>query len=70
MDGKGRALDNIFVERLWRSVKYECVYLQEWDTVKEAIAGLKVYFDFYNHSRPHQSLNGRTPYSVHHETVH
>ena len=64
MDGKGRALDNIFVERLWRSVKYECVYLQEWQTVREARQGLKNYFEFYNNERPHQSLNGQTPRSV------
>jgi len=64
MDGKGRALDNIFVERLWRSVKYECVYLHEWDSVNEALLGLKDYFHFYNYLRPHQSLNGQTPASV------
>ncbi len=54
MDGRGRALDNIFVERLWRSVKYECVYLKEWNTVTEARAGLRDYFQFYNYKRPHQ----------------
>lgn len=64
MDGKGRALDNIFVERLWRSVKYECVYLQEWYTVAEAINALRDYFYFYNNIRPHQSLSGKTPHSV------
>jgi putative transposase len=53
MDGKGRAIDHVFVERLWRSVKYECVYLQEWETVKDARRGLAEYFDFYNYiSRP------------------
>jgi len=56
MDGKGRALDNIFVERLWRSVKYECVYRQEWETIKDVRQGLKDYFEFYNHVRPHQGL--------------
>lgn len=70
MDGKGRALDNIFVERLWRSVKYECVYLQEWQTVRQARRGLAEYFDFYNHKRPHQSLGGLTPHSVHHPVLH
>lgn len=65
MDGRGRALDNIFVERLWRSVKYECVYLHEWQTVKEARMALSDYFKFYNQERPHQSLDGRTPYEVH-----
>ena len=70
MDGKGRALDNIFVERLWRSVKYECVYLQDWRTVKEARDGLREYFNFYNHNRPHQSLEGKTPYLVHYGLTH
>ena len=65
MDGRGRALDNIFVERLWRSVKYECVYLKEWNTVREAAAGLREYFEFYNHERPHSGIGGRTPFSVH-----
>lgn len=65
MDGKGRALDNIFVERLWRTVKYECVYLEEWQTVGEAKSGLKEYFQFYNNERPHQSLDGKTPNCVH-----
>jgi putative transposase len=69
MDGKGRALDNIFVERLWRSVKYECVYLQEWRTVKEARESLRSYFDFYNNERPHQSLAGDTPRMVHYGKI-
>lgn len=64
MDGKGRALDNIFVERLWRSVKYECTYLQEWSSIKQVRQAIAGYFDFYNHSRPHQGLNNRTPYEV------
>lgn len=64
MDGRGRALDNVFVERLWRSVKYECVYLREWESVKEIRAGLAGYFDFYNYKRPHQGLNSKTPASV------
>jgi len=61
MDGKGRALDNIFVERLWRSVKYECVYLRDFQTVAEAKEHIRIYFDFYNNERPHQSLGYRTP---------
>lgn len=65
MDGRGRALDNIFVERLWRSVKYECVYIKEWNTVKDAVVGLRDYFQFYNHERPHSSIAGKTPFSVH-----
>jgi len=64
MDGKGRALDNVFVERLWRSVKYECVYLKEWDSVNEIRRGLKDYFQFYNDERPHQALDFKTPREV------
>lgn len=63
-DGRGRALDNIFVERLWRSVKYEEVYLKDYQTVSEARNGLKDYFQFYNYERYHQSLDYQTPYSV------
>lgn len=65
MDGRGRALDNIFIERLWRSVKYEDVYLKEYDTVSALDAGLAAYFRFYNQERPHQSLAYRTPVEVH-----
>ena len=65
MDGKGRWADNIFVERLWRSVKYECVYLQEWENVLAVKSGLSEYFEFYNHERPHQSLGGLTPAMIH-----
>jgi len=64
MDGKGRALDNIFTERLWRSVKYEEVYLHDYQTPKQARAGLTTYFDFYNYHRPHQSLGYLTPAEV------
>jgi putative transposase len=67
MDGKGRWVDNVFVERLWRSVKYECVYLYEWTTVREAKEALREYFQFYNFERPHQSLNGLTPNMIHNE---
>ena len=66
MDGRGRALDNIFVERLWRSVKYENIYLNDYQSVRELQAGLKLYFEFYNRDRLHQSLDYRTPYQVHH----
>lgn len=65
MDGKGRALDNIFVERLWRSVKYEEVYLKDYKTVQEAREGLGNYFEYYNFKRPHQSLEYKKPYEVH-----
>ena len=64
MDGKGRWRDNVFVERLWRSIKYEEVYLKAYDTVHEARTGLAKYFDFYNHERGHQSLNRQTPWQV------
>lgn len=64
MDGRGRALDNVFVERLWRSVKYEEVYLKDYQTVPQAIAGLKRYFQFYNAVRPHQSLDYKTPAAI------
>jgi putative transposase len=64
MDGQGRWRDNVFVERLWRSVKYEEVYLKAYDTVSEARESLAHYFDFYNHERGHQSLNRRTPWQV------
>jgi putative transposase len=65
MDGRGRALDNIFVERLWRSVKYEDIYLKDYATVPALETGLDSYFQFYNHERPHQSLQYRTPVEVH-----
>ena len=65
MDGKGRALDNIWVERLWRSVKYEEVYLNEYTNGQECFERLSRYFNYYNHARPHSSLGGRTPAMVH-----
>ena len=61
MDGKGAWRDNIFVERLWRTVKYEEVYLKAYDSVKEARASIGKYLDFYNRGRPHSSLDGKTP---------
>lgn len=64
MDGRARALDNIFVERLWRSVKYEEVYLHDYANVPQAIRGLGRYFEFYNHERIHQSLDYKTPATV------
>jgi putative transposase len=65
MDGRGRALDNIFIERLWRSVKYEHIYLFDYTSVPDLTAGLRDYFWFYNHERPHQSLAYLTPAEVH-----
>ena len=64
MDGKGRYTDNIFVERLWRTVKYEEVYLKAYSNAREAKAGLNAYFRFYNTQRPHQALGYRTPAEV------
>jgi putative transposase len=67
MDGRGRALDNIFVERLWRSVKYEEVYLKEYANVPEAIGSLGAYLRFYNEERLHQSLGYRTPAAIYYK---
>lgn len=61
MDGRGRAMDNIFTERLWRSVKYEEVYLHEYANPRQARQGLTIYFQFYNYERPHQALDYLTP---------
>ncbi len=69
MDGKGRALDNIFTERLWRSVKYEEVYLHEYGTPKEARQSLREYFIFYNHTRVHQALDYQTPATIYFRPV-
>jgi putative transposase len=64
MDGKGRAIDNVFIERLWRTLKYEEVYLHDYSSGTEARSAIKKYFQFYNHKRPHSSLDGRTPATV------
>lgn len=64
MDGKGRALDNIFVEQLWRPAKYEDIYHKRYETMSQLYAGLRDYFIFYNPHRPHQSLGGRPPADV------
>jgi len=64
MDGKGRSLDTILVERLWRSVKYEEVYPHDYATPREARVGLARYLAYYNHERPHQALSYRTPAEV------
>lgn len=64
MDGRGRALDNIFVERLWRTVKYEDVYIKGYQTIPEAQEGLKDYFDYYNMERRHSSLKHNTPWTI------
>ncbi len=64
MDSRGRALDNIFIERLWRSVKYENIYIYDYQKVTELMIGLETYFRFYNQERPHQSLDYQTPEMV------
>jgi putative transposase len=67
MDGRGRCLDNVFVERLWRSVKYEDVYLKGYEAVPQLEEGLGRYFAFYNEERLHQALGYRTPAAVYRE---
>ncbi len=69
MDGRGRFSDNIFVERLWRSLKYEEVYLKAYENVAEARQGIAAYFQFYNHERLHQALGYRAPRQVFEETM-
>lgn len=69
MDGRGRWLDNIFIERLWRSVKYEEVYLKAYESIPEARRELAAYFDFYNKRRRHQGLDNRTPDEVYWSTL-
>lgn len=64
-DGRGRALDNVFIERLWRSLKYEDVYLKGYESLNEAREGIAKYFDFYNQQRPHQALRNQTPSVMH-----
>ena len=61
MDGRGRWMDNVFIERLWRSLKYECVYLHAFETGAELRAGLSRWIGYYNSRRPHSTLDGRTP---------
>jgi putative transposase len=69
MDGKGRASDNIFIERLWRSLKYEEVYLKNYESVKMALENLRRYFEFYNQERPHQALGYQTVDDVYRESI-
>ena len=64
MDGKGRWVDNVFIERLWRSLKYECVYLHAFESGSEARNSIKEWVVFYNTTRPHSSFNGQTPDEV------
>ena len=69
MDGKGRCFDNIFIERLWRSVKYECIFLREFDSVAEVRQALSDYFLYYNTDRLHQNLDYNTPSEIYHGEV-
>ena len=69
MDGKGRFLDNIFVEGLWRSLKYECVYLHAWEAGSEAKAGVGKWMQFYNRKRPHSALGGKPPAVVYWQRI-
>jgi putative transposase len=69
MDGKGRWMDNVFIERLWRSLKYEEVYLHAYETIAEARDGIRRWTDFYNQRRKHQALDKRTPNTVYYETA-
>ena len=69
MDGRGRWLDNVFIERLWRSVKYEEVYLKAYESIPEARRELGAYFAFYNERRRHQGLDNRTPDEVYWSTL-
>jgi len=64
MDGRGRATDNIMIERLWRTVKYDDIYLKDYETVEQLTHGLGAFFDDYNNERPHSSLGGRTPAQI------
>jgi putative transposase len=69
MDGKGRWVDNVFVERLWRSVKYEEVYLKAYETATEARESLERYFEYYNRKRFHSSLGNSTPDAIYYDQV-
>lgn len=64
MDGRGRWMDNVFIERLWRSLKYECVFLSAFETGSEARNGIGSWIDYYNQRRPHSTFGGRTPDEV------
>jgi putative transposase len=69
MDGKGRCIDNIFVERLWRSLKYEEIYLNAYDDLAQARKAIDKYMDFFNHRRQHQSFGYQTPAAVYAENM-
>jgi putative transposase len=69
MDGKGRAIDNVFIERFWRSLKYEDIYLKDYETTADLFEGLTRCMEFYSTQRPHQSLGGKTPQSVYEQAA-
>jgi len=69
MDSKGRATDNIAIERFWRSVEYENIFLQEYANIKELKAGIREYIDFYNNIRPHQKLSYKKPMNVYNDNL-
>lgn len=69
MDGKGRATDNIMIERLWRTLKYDDIYLKDYETVEQLTAGLRIFFDDYNNERPHSSHGGKTPAQIYFGTA-
>jgi putative transposase len=69
MDGRGRALDNVFIERLWRTVKYDNIYLKNYESVVDLRSGLTEFFHFYTQERPHRDLDGRTPWRVYNAAV-
>jgi putative transposase len=68
MDGRGGWMDNVFIERLWRSLKYECVYIHSFETGSALRAGLMKWVSFYNTARPHSALDGRTPDEAYYQT--
>ncbi len=70
MDGRGRWMDNVFIERLWRSLKYECIFLNAFETGSEARTGIGSWIDYYNADRPHSAFGGRTPDEAYATQVH
>ena len=69
MDGKGRWVDNVFIERVWKSLKYECIYLYEFENVVELKSKIDEWFNFYNKIRPHSVFNGKNPEQVYNESI-
>lgn len=69
MDGQGCWVDNVFIERLWRSLKYECIYLQEFDNVGQLKSAINSWINFYNNIRPHSVFNGKTPKEVYYDNL-